>query len=144
MHSADDCIFCQIIAGRMPCYKVHEDELTVSFLDAFPSTPGHLLIVTREHFSDLFEAKPEAVARVAANSVRLARALERALQPDGLGVYQLNRPAAGQTVFHYHMHLIPRQAGSSDAIHAKAAGKREELSAIAQQIVEALEVGPDS
>lgn len=133
MHHLDDCIFCQISQGKAPCYKVHEDELTITFLDIFPATAGHLLIVTKEHFSDLFEASEEALARVASNSVRIAKALESIIQPDGLGVYQLNRPAAGQTVFHYHMHLIPQFDGKSISIHSKQQGDPEQLAALAEQ-----------
>lgn len=136
-HQAD-CIFCRIISGEAPCYKLHEDELTISFLDAFPSSPGHALIVTRDHFSDLFTADAEAVARVAANSVSLAKALDTVFQPDGLGVYQLNRAAAGQTVFHYHMHLIPRNEGAGLNVHAKAPGDAADLEQYAESIRKAL------
>lgn len=134
MHQQDNCIFCQIIQGNAPCHKLHEDELTMTFLDAFPAAPGHLLIITKEHFSDIFEAKPEAIARVAANSVKVAAALNSELQPDGLGIFQLNREAAGQTVFHYHMHLIPQTAGKAIGIHSKVAAAPNELMAMADRI----------
>jgi len=102
-------------------------------LDIFPATAGHLLIVTKEHFSDLLEATPEAIARVGANSVAVAQAIQQVIAPDGLGIYQLNKPAAGQTVFHYHMHLIPQFDGQSIGIHSKKAGEADELSALAEQ-----------
>ena len=88
MHSLDNCIFCQIVQGKAPCYKIHEDEYTLTFLDIFPSTAGHLLIITKEHFSDIFEAKAEALARVAANSTLFAKVIDKVIKPDGLGVYQ--------------------------------------------------------
>lgn len=138
MHVSDDCIFCRIIRGEAPCHKLFEDELTLSFLDIFPASPGHVLIVTKDHFSDLFDADAEAVARVAAQSVRLAQAIDTVFKPEGLGVYQLNRPAAGQTVFHYHMHLIPRTAGSGASIHSKAPGEPAELARHAEQLRDAL------
>lgn len=138
MSHSQDCIFCRIIRGEAPCYKIHEDDLTLTFLDVFPSAPGHALIVTRDHFCDLWEARAEDVARVAANSVKIAKAIEQVFQPDGLGVYQLNRAAAGQTVFHYHMHLIPRSQGAGLDVHAKAAGDPAQLAAQAEQLQEAL------
>lgn len=138
MTHRDDCIFCKIAQGEAPCYKLHEDDLTVTFLDIFPAAPGHLLIVPKAHFSDLFDADPVAVARVATHSVAVARALESVFKPDGLGVYQLNRAAAGQTVFHYHMHLIPRRVGDPAGIHAKAAGDPEQLAKQAALLTEAI------
>ncbi len=140
MHQQDDCIFCQIVQGKAPCYKLYEDELSLVFLDIFPAAPGHLLIITKEHFSDIFEAKPEALARVASNSVKMASAIQQVVNPDGLGVYQLNKAAAGQTVFHYHMHLIPQFAGKNIGIHSKTAGDPEQLAALAKEFKAVLSV----
>jgi len=139
VHQLDDCIFCQIAQGKAPCYKIHEDELTMTFLDIFPATAGHLLIITKEHFSDIFEAKAEALARVASNSVKIAKAVSKVISPDGLGVYQLNKAAAGQTVFHYHMHLIPQWQGQSIGLHSKHAGEAEELVALAEEFKQILD-----
>ena len=94
----DDCIFCRIVRGETPCSKVCEDERTLTFMDIFPVTDGHTLVITKEHFSDIFEADEGALAAVAATSLRVAKAIDATLAPDGLGVFQLNRPAAGQTV----------------------------------------------
>ena len=127
------CIFCQIVQGNAPCHKVHEDDLTLTFLDIFPATAGHLLIVTKEHFSDLLEATPAAIAQVGANSVAVAAAIQQVIAPDGLGIYQLNKPAAGQTVFHYHMHLIPQFDGQNIGIHSKTQGDPAELLLLAEQ-----------
>ena len=138
MHQLDDCIFCQIVQGKSPAYKIHEDELTLTFLDIFPATAGHVLIITKEHFSDIFEASPDAISQVAANSVRIAKVLEEQTQADGLGVYQLNKAAAGQTVFHYHMHLIPQFDGKNIGIHSKQKGDPEELAAMAEKLTAAL------
>lgn len=138
MHQLDDCIFCQIIRGDAPCHLIHEDELTMTFLDIFPASKGHMLIITKEHFCDIFEAKPEALAQVAANSVVMAAAINKVLAPDGLGVYQLNRAAAGQTVFHYHTHLIPQTEGSAVGIHSKHPADSEQLITLAQQLRQAV------
>ncbi len=134
-----DCIFCQIVQGRADCHRVYEDESVLAFLDIFPVSPGHVLVIPKEHAVDLFdlpEASAEAVARVAR---RVAYAVEEVLGPDGLMVAQLNREAAGQTVFHYHMHLIPRSAGDSMTMHARVPGDPDEMAGIASRLVEALQ-----
>ena len=113
MHRKDDCIFCKIVAGEAPSAQVTEDERTLVFMDLFPVSEGHTLVVTKEHFENVFEATPEAIAAVGAMSKRIADALKAEWEPDGLSVYQANGAAAGQTVFHYHMHLMPRDAGSA-------------------------------
>ncbi len=138
MHQLDDCIFCQIAQGKAPGFKIHEDELTMTFLDIFPATEGHALIITKEHFPDIFEAKPEALARVATNSVKIAAAIQQVIKPDGMGVHQLNKAAAGQTVFHYHMHLIPQFTGKSIGIHSKKQGDPEQLTQLANQLIDVL------
>ncbi len=116
------CIFCAIVRGDTPCFKLHEDDLTITFLDKFPAARGHALIVTKEHYDDIFSVAPQALSQVAANSIRLASAIDRALAPDGRSVVQLNRAAAGQTVFHYHQHLIPRSSGDTLQLHSRVRG----------------------
>jgi len=134
----DDCIFCRIVRGEMPCAKVCEDERTLTFMDIFPVTDGHTLVITKEHYSDIFAADADALAAVATTSLRVAKAIDAALEPDGLGVFQLNRPAAGQTVFHYHMHLVPRNEGEPFALHSRVRGDDAKLGATAERIAAAL------
>ena len=117
---------------------MHEDELTVSFMDLFPASTGHLLVVPKRHFSDLLGADEASLVRVIANSRRIAHALQRALAPDGIGVHQLNGAAAGQTVFHYHMHLIPRRMGDPIGFHGRRRASEAELAEVAARISEAL------
>jgi histidine triad (HIT) family protein len=133
------CIFCAIVSGDAPCVKLHEDDLTITFLDLFPVARGHTLIVTKEHYDDIFSVSPEALSGVAANSIRLSSAIDKALAPDGLSVVQLNRAAAGQTVFHYHMHLIPRMQGDKLDIHSRIQGDADELQAVGKLITDELE-----
>ena len=135
------CIFCAIVRGDTPCFKLHEDDLTITFLDKFPAARGHALIVTKEHYDDIFSVVPQALSQVAANSIRLASAIDRALAPDGLSVVQLNRAAAGQTVFHYHMHLIPRTQNDKLQIHSRVEGDDEDLAAVAKLV--SAELGND-
>ena len=129
-----DCIFCQILADRAPCYPVHETRYTKTFLDVFPAAPGHCLIVTKEHFTDIFEATPEAIGLVGHVSTLIAHTLKDELQCDGVGIFQLNGAAAGQTVFHYHMHVIPRNHGEDLSIHSRDPGNPSELEAMAMRL----------
>ena len=129
-----DCIFCQILADRAPCYAVHETRYTKTFLDIFPAAPGHCLIVTKEHFTDIYEATPEAIGLVGHVSTLIAHTLREELQCDGVGIFQLNGAAAGQTVFHYHMHVIPRNHGEDLSIHSREPGNPSELEAMAMRL----------
>ena len=107
----NDCVFCRIVGGQIPSTRVHEDELTLAFMDIGQVNPGHVLVAVKAHAESLFalsDAQAEAVART---SAKVARAIREAFQPEGLSVYQANGTAAGQTVFHYHVHLLPRHAG---------------------------------
>ena len=139
MSKHENCIFCHIVAGSAAAYIVDEDEHTMTFMDAFPVVPGHTLIVTRQHYDNVLEAQATAIAAVGAKSVAIARAIKAIVQPDGLGVYQLNGAAAGQTVFHYHMHLIPRNTGEQLEIHSRVAGDPEQLAVVAARLKEALQ-----
>jgi len=112
-----DCIFCRIAAGQAPCHCVHQDDLTITFMDIMPASDGHLMIIPKRHYQTLYEADEESLLRVMANSRRIALAMRQVLQPDGLVVRQLNGAAAGQVVFHYHMHLVPRRRGDSPPLH---------------------------
>jgi histidine triad (HIT) family protein len=106
-----DCVFCKIIAGQIPSTRVHEDEHTLAFMDIGQVNPGHVLVAVKKHAASVFEleeAQAEAIARAI---LKISRALKEAFEPEGLSVYQANGKAAGQTVFHYHVHLLPRHAG---------------------------------
>jgi histidine triad (HIT) family protein len=130
----DECIFCQILADKAPCHPVHETRYTKTFLDLFPATPGHCLIVTKDHYTDIFDATPEAVAMVGHVSTLIAHTLRDELQCDGAGIFQLNGAAAGQSVFHYHMHVIPRNAWDDPSIHSRTPGSPAELEAMAERL----------
>ena len=135
---AGDCIFCRIVRGESPCHRIHEEALVLSFLDIQPVGDGHLLIVPKAHSEDLLDTDPAALAAVMGASRRLAHALKHAMACDGIGVHQLNGAAAGQTVFHYHMHLIPRNHGEPIAFHGRKAGDPVRLAENARQIAAAL------
>ena len=108
MSAHDDCIFCKIINGDIPSFKVLEDEHTLAFMDINPANEGHCLVIPKEHARDLFAISADAVAAVARSARRVARAVQAVLQPDGINLVQCNGAAAGQSVYHFHMHVLPR------------------------------------
>ena len=111
-----DCVFCRIMAKQIPATVVHEDEHTLAFMDIGQVNPGHVLVALKKHAENIFaldEAQAAAVFRAAA---KVARAIRGAFEPQGLSVYQANGTAAGQTVFHLHIHLVPRYEGDGMAL----------------------------
>lgn len=110
-------LFARIIGGEIPSAKVYEDDLTYAFLDISPATRGHTLVVCKEELPGLLDLSPELLAAVARTTQVVARALAAVLKPDGFNVVQNNGAAAGQTVFHYHVHIIPRWEGDGALAH---------------------------
>ena len=106
-----DCVFCKIVAGQIPSTRVYEDEHTLAFMDIGQVNPGHVLVAVKKHADNLYALDDAQAAAVARSCARVARAIRDAFSPEGLSVYQANGKAAGQTVFHYHAHLLPRHAG---------------------------------
>jgi histidine triad (HIT) family protein len=106
----DDCLFCKIVAGELPAEKVAEDERTVAFMDINPATRGHLLVVPRKHARDLLEIEPDELCAVAQGAQRMAVRARQALGADGVNLINSCGRAAWQTVFHFHIHVIPRYA----------------------------------
>ncbi|HEX8856712.1 MAG TPA: HIT family protein [Thermoleophilaceae bacterium] len=104
----DDCIFCKILEGELPSARIYEDEHTIAFLDINPWTRGHSLVVPRNHSRDLLDASDEDLAHVIAASKRVAGLLRDKLSADGINLLNSCGEAAWQTVFHLHMHVIPR------------------------------------
>ena len=138
------CIFCQIVAGQAPCHRVFEDDDVLAFMDIQPVSEGHTLVIPKVHYENLFEATPDAMAEVARVSVPIARAIRSVLAPDGVFAAQANGAAAGQTVFHYHLHLIPRWQGRGlQLLHGRKAGEPEALAGVAERLREALRGTPD-
>jgi histidine triad (HIT) family protein len=105
---ADDCIFCKIVAGELPSEIVQEDEHTIAFMDINPWTRGHALVIPRRHSRNLYDVDDDDLAHVASAAKRLARRMRDALACDGVNLLNSTEPAAWQTVFHTHIHVIPR------------------------------------
>jgi histidine triad (HIT) family protein len=103
-----DCIFCGIVAGEIPSTKVYEDEKTYAFMDISPATEGHLLVVPKRHTKNLLEIAPDELAAVVATGQRLAQRQIDVLGADGVNLINSCGEQAWQTVFHFHLHVIPR------------------------------------
>ncbi len=132
------CLFCDIVRGHAASYPVYQDDQVYAFLDLFPVSPGHTLVIPKRHADDLF-GTTEACAEAVARTVRLvALALREVLDPDGVTVTQLNGVAAGQTVFHSHTHLIPRALGAPKVTHTGVRGRPRELEEMASRLSAAL------
>lgn len=110
-----DCIFCKIVEGSIPSYKVYEDEHCYAFLDIFPANRGHTLVIPKNHVKDIHEADAQTFGRVASTAKVVADLLQTQLESEGTSVFQMNRDAGWQTVFHLHMHVIPRW--ENDGLH---------------------------
>ena len=104
----DDCIFCKIANGEIPSATVYEDSICRVILDVNPANKGHALIIPKEHFDNIYSMDAETVAKIFTIATEVAKAQKAELNPDGLNILQNNGEAAGQTVFHFHMHLVPR------------------------------------
>jgi histidine triad (HIT) family protein len=103
-----DCLFCKIVAGDAPSLRVHEDDRTVAFMDINPATRGHLLVVPREHAADVHAVDPEDLKAVAIAAKGLAQRVRDKLGADGVNLLNSTGSVAWQTVFHFHLHVIPR------------------------------------
>lgn len=107
----DDCLFCRIVAGELPSTRVHEDDRVIAIMDIFPATRGHVLVIPRAHARDVHDVPEADLAATALVAKRLAARAVAGLGADGVTIMQSNGAAAWQTVFHYHVHVIPRYDG---------------------------------
>ena len=114
-----DCIFCGIISGEIPSAAIYEDDEFKVILDRFPSAPGHVLILPKRHYADIFEIDPAAAGRLFELAVKVARGMKAKLGFENMNVLQNNGEVAGQTVRHFHLHLIPRYKDDSISIKWK-------------------------
>ena len=108
----ENCIFCKIVKGEIPCFKIFEDDKVLAFADINPITDGHLLIIPKKHAENIWETSEEDLLAIHRTSKKLAQAIKSALNPDGVAVLQLNGRGVNQVVMHYHLHLIPHISGA--------------------------------
>ena len=130
-----DCVFCKIVAKQIPATVVHEDEHTLAFMDIGQVNPGHVLVAVKKHAENIFTLDEAQAAAVFRSAATVARAIRGAFEPEGLSVYQANGAAAGQTVLHLHIHLVPRYEGDGMALTWPVKNPpREKLAEYAEKI----------
>ncbi len=137
----DDCIFCQIIAGQAPASVVYRDEQVIAFMSLQQFTEGHTLVVPIRHIKNVYELPDDLTGPLLSTAARLARVLKREFKADGMMLWQFNEPAGGQTVFHLHIHVIPRYAGDrmGARIQLPPPSDRATLDSLAERIRAGLE-----
>jgi histidine triad (HIT) family protein len=131
-------IFAKILRGEIPCVKVYENDKTLAFMDVMPEAEGHVLVVPKEAAENILDLSPEGMAAMMATTQRIAKAVDKALSPDGILLKQYNRAAAGQSVFHIHFHIVPRWEDVPMAPHGKVMVQAAVLEPIAAKIRSAL------
>jgi len=104
----EDCVFCRIVRGELPASKVYEDEHTLAFLNIMAGNPGHTLVIAKPHRENIYTLEDELAEAVIRTSTRVARAVRQAAGCEGVTLFQANEVAGGQTVFHFHIHVLPR------------------------------------
>ena len=111
--SVSDCIFCRIVAGTAACQEIYRDEATLAFMDINPANDGHCLVIPKAHFENVFDMPPSLFGILASTAAKVAHAVNAILQPGGINLTQANGAAAGQSVLHVHIHVLPRRAGDN-------------------------------
>ena len=135
MSSDSDCIFCKIIAGEIPSFKLFEDENTLAFMDINPASTGHALVIPKEHAADVYSVSEAAISQTVKTAKMIALAIDRTLNPDGLNLLLCNGPAAAQSVMHFHMHVLPRREGDELKLNwGLEPGDMDAIGALAERI----------
>ena len=130
-------IFAKILKGEIPSYRVYEDEHTVAFMDVMPQSPGHTLVLPKSPSRNMLDADPAALQHAISVVQKVAIAVQEAFDADGVYIAQFNEPAAGQTVFHLHFHVIPRHEGVALKPHS---GEMEDGAVLAENAKKIIEV----
>lgn len=133
----DDCIFCKIAAGEIPSRKIYEDSDLIAIMDLNPTSKGHSLIIPKEHCTNIYDIDEDIAAKVMKTAKKLATKMTVALNCDGFNLLQNNGETAGQTMFHFHMHLIPRYKDADNNMlkFTSVSFSDEEMDAIHDQII---------
>lgn len=133
----DDCIFCKIAAGEIPSRKIYEDKDLIAIMDLSPTSKGHSLIIPKEHYTNIYDIDEKIAGKVMKTAKKLATKMTVALNCDGFNLLQNNGETAGQTMFHFHMHLIPRYKDADNNMlkFTSVSFSDEEMDAIRDQII---------
>jgi histidine triad (HIT) family protein len=130
-----DCLFCKIIAGEIPCFKLFENNETLAFMDINPANEGHALVIPKEHSRDVYAVSDASITATVTTAKKIAAAIDKTLNPDGLNLLQCNGPAAAQSVFHFHMHVLPRREGDELKLNwGLRPGDMDAIGALAERI----------
>ncbi len=134
-HLDDACIFCKIIRGEIPSFKVHEDDDLFAFMDINPINRGHVLVIPKHHSKDILESSAEWIGKTFAGAGRIAQAVQKTVNPDGINILQANGPGAKQSVFHLHVHIIPRLMNDGLTMNWELVpGDMDEIGKLAKEI----------
>lgn len=129
------CIFCKIVRGEAPSFKLYEDDLTFAIMDINPFNHGHALVLSKGHYANLHEATEEGVSAVARTAKKIAAAVADAVKPDGINIVQANGQGAAQSVLHYHVHVLPRRIGDNAKLNwSLTPGDHESIANLAADI----------
>ena len=134
----EECLFCKIAKNEMPAYKIYEDDLVLAFLDIRPMSKGHTLIISKKHAADIFDIDSECLERIVSVAKKTAQKMKDALGVDGVNLYHASGIHAEQTVFHFHLHIVPRRKDDDICFTCVAIGKdnvnKEELEETAAKL----------
>ncbi|MEO8225037.1 MAG: HIT family protein [Gammaproteobacteria bacterium] len=134
-------IFARILRGEIPAHRILEDEAVIAIMDAMPQSEGHALVIPKAAAENLFDLPPDLAAAVMRTGQRVALAIRHAFRPDGVTLLQFNGAEAGQTVFHFHLHVVPRYAGQPLHTHGRSLADPAVLEEHARRLRDALESG---
>ena len=135
MNRDPNCIFCKIVGGEVPSFKLYEDASTFAFMDINPANEGHCLAIAKSHFENLYAAPAGEAGEVAETARKVAKAVNEVVKPDGLNLIQANGPGAAQSVMHFHIHILPRRLGDELKINwGLKPGNREAIAKLAEKI----------
>ena len=136
----NDCIFCKIVKGEIPCNKIYEDIDVLAFLDIAPVNAGHALVIPKKHFVNIYETPEETLLEMIKAVKKISHAIKTGLKADGINVTMNNDPAAGQVVFHSHIHIIPRIANDGFGLwHGKRLYKEGEKEMVVNKIIASIQ-----
>ena len=135
MASDPNCIFCKIVAGEIPSFKLYEDDETLAFMDINPVHDGHCLVIPKAHSATVFGIEPEDFAAAARTATKVAKAVKAAVPCDGFNLMQANGEGAGPSVGHFHLHIVPRRSGDGLLFNWEPKpGERDRIAAVAERI----------
>ena len=130
----NDCIFCAIAAGEIPCFKVYEDDVVLAYLDINPCTQGHTLVIPKAHSAGLLDTPPDALKEIVARVQKVAAHVKEVLGCDGFNILQNNGEAAGQSVFHLHFHIVQRYKDGPSLTFQSQKGDMAVLAALGERL----------